>query len=50
MVKVTRPDLTGEDMIMPEEIADIVHSSLQEEEAMFIDDICVQSCKNPFDV
>ena len=42
MVKVTRPDLTGEDMIMPEEIADIVLFLLTRRGNAVIDDICVR--------
>jgi len=51
MVKVTRPDLTGEDMIMPDEIADIILFLLSRRGNAVIDDICVRrAAKNPFDV
>ena len=51
MVRVTRPDLTGEDMIMPEEIADIIVFLLTRRGNAVIDDICVHRAgKQPFDV
>ena len=51
MVKLSRPDLTGEDMIMPEDIADIILFLLQNRTNAVIDEICVhRSGKQPFDV
>lgn len=41
MIKVTRPDLTGEDMIMPEDIARIVLFLLENRTNAVIDEICV---------
>lgn len=51
MVKVARPDLTGEDMITPEEIADIILFLLQSRGNAVIDEICVhRTGKPPFDI
>lgn len=51
MVKVARPDLTGENMIMPDDIADIILFLLQNRGNAVIDEICVhRSGKQPFDV
>ena len=49
MVKISRPDLTSEGMIMPEEIADIVHFLLVNRGNAVIDEICVHRLnKEPF--
>ena len=49
MVKVSRPDLTSEGMIMPEEIADIVWFFLANRGNAVVDEICVHRCnKEPF--
>jgi 3-oxoacyl-[acyl-carrier protein] reductase len=51
MVKVARPDLTGEDMITPEEISDIILFILQNRGNAVIDEICVHRAgKQPFDI
>lgn len=51
MVKVARPDLSGEDMIAPEEIADIILFLLQNRGNAVIDEICVhRPGKQPFDI
>lgn len=51
MVKVARPDLTGEDMITPDEIADIILFFLQSRGNAVIDEICVhRTGKQPFDI
>ena len=51
MVKVARPDLTGEDMIIPDEIADIILFLLQSRGNAVIDEICVhRTGKQPFDI
>lgn len=51
MVKVARPDLSGEDMIQPEEIADIILFLLQNRGNAVIDEICVHRIgKQPFDI
>lgn len=51
MVKVARPDLTGEDMITPDEIADIILFLLQSRGNAVIDEICVhRTGKPPFDI
>jgi len=51
MVKIARPDLTGEDMIKPEEIADIILFLLQNRGNAVIDEICVHRVgKQPFDI
>ena len=49
MVKISRPDLTPEGMIMPEEIADIVYFFLANRGNAVIDEICVHRVnKEPF--
>ena len=49
MVKLSRPDLTPEGMIMPEEIAEIVHFFLSNRGNAVIDEICVHRLnKEPF--
>ena len=49
MVKISRPDLSAEGMIMPEEIAGIVHFFLANRGNAVIDEICVHRCnKEPF--
>lgn len=49
MVKISRPDLSAEGMIMPEEIADIVYFFLANRGNAVIDEICVHRCnKEPF--
>ena len=49
MVKIARPDLTGEGMIMPEDIADIVHFLLANRTNAVIDEILVHRAgKEPF--
>jgi 3-oxoacyl-[acyl-carrier protein] reductase len=51
MVKVTRPDLSPEGMIMPEDIADIVHFFLANRGNGVIDEILVHRVgKTPFQV
>lgn len=51
MVKVARPDLTGENMIAPCEIADIVLFLLQNRGNAVIDEICVhRTGKPPFEI
>lgn len=51
MVKVTRPDLTSEGMIMPEDIAEIVHFFLSHRGNAVIDEILVHRVgKEPFQV
>ncbi|HHY81884.1 MAG TPA: SDR family oxidoreductase [Clostridiales bacterium] len=51
MVKVVRPDLKEEGMILPEEIADIILFLLQSRGNAVIDEICVHRVgKQPFDV
>ena len=49
MVKVARPDLSPEGMIMPEEIADIVLFFLKNRGNAVVDEICVHRVnKQPF--
>ena len=49
MVKLTRPDLSAEGMIMPEDIADIVHFILSRRNNAVIDEILVHRAgKEPF--
>ena len=49
MIKIARPDLTGEGMIMPSEIADIVMFLLKNRGNAVIDEICVHRVnKQPF--
>ena len=49
MVKISRPDLTSEGMIMPEDIAEIVHFFLAHRGNAVIDEICVHRLgKEPF--
>ena len=51
MIKVTRPDLTSEGMIMPEDIAEIVHFFLSHRGNAVIDEILVHRVgKEPFQV
>lgn len=51
MVKVARPDLTGEDMITPDEMADIILFLLQSRGNAVIDEICVRRTgKQPYDI
>lgn len=51
MVKAARPDLSGEDMITPDEIADIILFLLQNRGNAVIDEICVHRIgKQPFDI
>lgn len=51
MVKVARPDLTGSDMIAPDEIAAIILFLLQNRGNAVIDEICVHRIgKQPFDI
>lgn len=51
MVKIARPDLKGEDMITPDEIADIILFLLQNRGNAVIDEICVHRIgKQPFDI
>ena len=51
MVKIARPDLSGEDMITPDEVADIILFLLQSRGNAVIDEICVhRSGKQPFDI
>lgn len=49
MVKVSRPDLTPDGMIMPEDIAEIVTFLLKSRTNAVIDEVCVhRSLKQPF--
>ena len=49
MVKVSRPDLTPDGMIMPEEIANIIHFFLANRGNAVVDEICVHRVnKTPF--
>jgi NADP-dependent 3-hydroxy acid dehydrogenase YdfG len=49
MVKLSRPDLTPEGMIMPEDIAEIVMFFLNNRSNAVIDEICVHRMnKEPF--
>ncbi len=49
MVRVARPDLTGEDMILPEDIAEIAAFFIEHRTNAVIDEICVhRSGKEPF--
>ena len=49
MIKITRPDLTGEGMIMPEDIADIVEFFLKNRNNAVVDEILVHRLgKEPF--
>ena len=49
MVKVSRPDLTPDGMIMPEEIANIIHFFLANRGNAVVDEICVHRMnKTPF--
>ena len=49
MVKLTRPDLSAEGMIMPEDIADIVHFLLARRSNAVIDEILIHRAgKEPF--
>ena len=49
MVKISRPDLSPEGMIMPEDIAEIVHFYLTRRTNAVIDEICVHRLgKEPF--
>lgn len=49
MVKVARPDLTGEGMIVPEEIAEIIHFFLSNRGNAVVDEILVHRVnKEPF--
>ena len=49
MVRIARPDLTGEDMILPEDIAEIAASFIEHRTNAVIDEICVhRSGKEPF--
>ena len=51
MVRVARPDLSGEGMTTPEEIADIILFLLQNRGNAVIDEICVhRTGKPPFDI
>ena len=51
MVKISRPDLSPEGMIMPEDIAEIVHFYLTRRTNAVIDEICVHRLgKEPFQV
>ena len=51
MVKISRPDLSPEGMIMPEDIAEIVHFYLTRRTNAIIDEICVHRLgKEPFQV
>lgn len=51
MVKISRPDLTGEDMITPEEIAEIIKFLLEFRGNAVIDEICVhRTGKQPFEI
>lgn len=49
MVRIARPDLTGEDMILPEDIAEITAFFIEHRTNAVIDEICVhRSGKEPF--
>lgn len=49
MVRISRPDLTGEDMILPEDIAEIAAFLLEHRTNAVIDEICVHRAgKEPF--
>jgi 3-oxoacyl-[acyl-carrier protein] reductase len=49
MVRIARPDLTGEDMILPEDIAEIAAFFIEHRTNAEIDEICVhRSGKEPF--
>ena len=49
MVRIARPDLTGEDMILPEDIAEIAAFFIEHRTNAVIDEICVHRCgKEPF--
>ena len=49
MVRIARPDLTGEDMILPEDIAEIAAFFIEHRTNAVIDEICVHhSGKEPF--
>lgn len=49
MVRIARPDLTGEDMILPEDIAEIAAFFIEHRTNAVIDKICVhRSGKEPF--
>lgn len=49
MVRIARPDLTGEDMILPEVIAEIAAFFIEHRTNAVIDEICVhRSGKEPF--
>ena len=49
MVRISRPDLTGEDMILPEDIAEIAAFLLDHRTNAVIDEICVHRAgKEPF--
>ena len=49
MVRISRPDLTGEDMILPEDIAEIAAFLLLHRTNAVIDEICVHRAgKKPF--
>ena len=49
MVRIARPDLTGEDMILPEDIAEIAAFFIEHRTNAVIDEICVhRNGKEPF--
>lgn len=49
MIKISRPDLTSEGMIMPEDISDIILFLLKHRNNAVIDEICVhRAAKEPF--
>ena len=49
MVKISRPDLSPEGMIMPEEVADIIHFLLENRGNAVIDEIMLHRVnKEPF--
>ena len=49
MIRISRPDLTSDGMILPEEIADIVYFLLANRGNAVIDEICVhRATKEPF--
>ena len=51
MVKISRPDLSPEGMILPEDIAEIVHFFLSHRTNAVIDEICVHRLgKEPFQI
>lgn len=51
MVKISRPDLSTEGMILPEDIAEIVHFFLSHRTNAVIDEICVHRLgKEPFQI